>query len=106
VASGDDECELVPVDIRVRVRLAWPVDERQRERLRTAERVVGERQAEIEIGRVVPRPELAEELPDAARVVKRITVIVRDVRRREDVAALGGAPVLELERAAAERAGG
>jgi hypothetical protein len=71
--------------------------------LRAVQRVVGERHAHVQVGRVVPEAHLAEKLPDAARVVQCPPVVVGKVPRRECIDAFAGPTVFEFERAPVER---
>ncbi len=105
-ALGNDEREPVLVRVGIGVRVAGPVEERKRQRLRAIERVVGERHADIQVGLVVLESDLAEELPDAARIVQCPAVVIREVACCECVETLAGVPILEFERTPAERAAG
>jgi hypothetical protein len=107
--AADFRCEeFEPVDVLVRERVGLLVvpEKRQRQRLRSLQLVVGQRESDVDIGLLVLVADLAEELLDAARIVIGPAVVVVEVPGREPVEPIRSAPYLELGRIGSERSAG
>ena len=92
--------------VRPGVGLAWVAEHGERQRLCALQRVIGERERNVDVAARVLPAAFHERLADAARRVVAPAGFVVRVPREEPVGALAMTAVLELRRAAAERTAG
>ena len=104
-ALEGNERELVLVLVRERISLPDVFGERQRQGLRAFERIVGQRQAQIEVRVLGLVTDLAEKLRDLARVVVGPATITQQVPGQEIIPVAVLATMFELDSMPAERTG-
>ena len=104
-ALRGQEGELVLVEVGKRVRLSGRVEPGHRERLRSLQRVVRERETHVEVDVVVLISDLAEKLLHPARIVVRPAFVVEEVPGHEIVDVVAYAAVFEFRGLPAKRTG-
>ena len=99
------QAKLVVVLVRIGIRLTRIAGKRYRQRLRAFQGVVGEGQAEVEIGVAGLVADLAKELRHTAGIMVGPAAVAQHVPGEKIIPFATLATMLELHRAAAERAG-